>query len=322
MNCRFKQKSIRFRVGVSRSWRVLLLSGCIFCCRLSIAANSELGTSGAQFLKIGVGARPAGMGESFVSVADDVNAVYYNPAGLGRLKKAELTAMHTQWFEGLNFDYGALALPSRLGTWGLSATTLKADDLEKRGNSETLAGSFDTVDAAYTLSLANKLGSSFYWGVTGRILVLKIDNTSAQTAGGDIGLLYEFSRRSLQFGVALKNMGSDIKFNEESDPQPFVVDSGISAKFIGDRLLVALNAKKPRDNDVLIGAGTEWNQKLPHSLRCALRGGYNASYTDPGDASGFSFGVGAGFKQLDIDFSWLPLGDLGNTFRYSARLQF
>ena len=42
----------------------------------------KVGTVGAQFLKINIGARATGMGGSFTAVADDASAVYWNPAGL------------------------------------------------------------------------------------------------------------------------------------------------------------------------------------------------------------------------------------------------
>ena len=40
------------------------------------------GTSAATFLKLGFGARPLGLGEAYVAVADDAAALHYNPAGL------------------------------------------------------------------------------------------------------------------------------------------------------------------------------------------------------------------------------------------------
>jgi len=57
-----------------------------FCCLLSLCG---LGTSTAMAQSTTwthEGLRPLGMGNAFVSVADDYNAIFYNPAGLARLK--------------------------------------------------------------------------------------------------------------------------------------------------------------------------------------------------------------------------------------------
>ncbi|MBI5244034.1 MAG: UPF0164 family protein, partial [Elusimicrobia bacterium] len=53
------------------------------------AAWAETKT-GAAFLKIGTGARAEAMGGAYTAIADDVNALYYNPGGLAALKKSEL----------------------------------------------------------------------------------------------------------------------------------------------------------------------------------------------------------------------------------------
>jgi hypothetical protein len=42
-----------------------------------------------------VGARPIGMGSTFVGIADDGNALYWNPAGMAFLKHHEITIMHS-----------------------------------------------------------------------------------------------------------------------------------------------------------------------------------------------------------------------------------
>ena len=49
------------------------------------------GTAGFQFLKLGVGARPVAMGSAYTAVADDANALFWNPAGLGITKSFQGT---------------------------------------------------------------------------------------------------------------------------------------------------------------------------------------------------------------------------------------
>src|SRR6202142_2086172 len=95
--------------------------------------SSDVGTSGAEFLKIGPGARPAGMGEAFTGVADDIHAIYWNPAGLGTLKTAEITGMHMQYFQSIQYEFAAFAYPTKEnGTWGFATTNLHTDNIDRR----------------------------------------------------------------------------------------------------------------------------------------------------------------------------------------------
>ena len=59
---------------------------------------AEEGSHAAEFLSHGVGARALGMGSSFVSVADDATAAYWNPAGLVQIQKRAFAAMYSDSF--------------------------------------------------------------------------------------------------------------------------------------------------------------------------------------------------------------------------------
>lgn len=62
---------------------------------------SSAGPALAAFEDLGAGARAPGMGNAFVPVADDVYAIYYNPAGLGLLERPQLGTSYTVLFPGL-----------------------------------------------------------------------------------------------------------------------------------------------------------------------------------------------------------------------------
>ncbi|MFH1379227.1 MAG: LysM peptidoglycan-binding domain-containing protein [bacterium] len=63
-----------------------------------------LGYSYGDFDDIGVGARPIGMSNAFTALADDVSAIYYNPAGLAFIKRAEFSAEYGRLYMGLDDD--------------------------------------------------------------------------------------------------------------------------------------------------------------------------------------------------------------------------
>ncbi|MFH1725543.1 MAG: type IX secretion system membrane protein PorP/SprF [Elusimicrobiota bacterium] len=56
----------------------------------------------AAYEDVGVGARVTGMGNAFTAIADDVYAVYYNPAGLGTLDRPQLATTYSRLFTGLS----------------------------------------------------------------------------------------------------------------------------------------------------------------------------------------------------------------------------
>ena len=64
-----------------------------------------------EFLTIGVGAQALGMGQAITANIQDVNAAYWNPAGLLGVKSdLQVGAMHSEFFAGIaKYDHIGLA---------------------------------------------------------------------------------------------------------------------------------------------------------------------------------------------------------------------
>jgi hypothetical protein len=80
----------------------------------------------ALYLRVAAGARPAGMGEAFVSIADDATATYWNPAGLGNSPIAEMlktTLIADQRGQGFASSGAPTAIRSAVTMEGLSGQT-------------------------------------------------------------------------------------------------------------------------------------------------------------------------------------------------------
>jgi len=101
-----------------------IVIGLIFMLVSSLYAqtNENAGTCVGQFLKIGAGARACGMGEAFCAVANDVNAIYWNPAGLMQVKEKEATFMHNEWLYDLKYEFLAYCEPTTRGVMAFSIT--------------------------------------------------------------------------------------------------------------------------------------------------------------------------------------------------------
>jgi hypothetical protein len=103
----------------------------------------------------GTSARATAMGSAFVSVADDSSALFWNPAGLGTLKQADITAHANSWLVDTARGSLALGLPlADLGGIGVAGTY-------------TDYGSFDGHDLTGALTgsyTANQMGLDLGWG--------------------------------------------------------------------------------------------------------------------------------------------------------------
>ncbi|MCJ7813542.1 UPF0164 family protein, partial [bacterium] len=82
---------------------------------------SKTGTAGAQFLKIGVGARGIAMSDAYGAVCNDVSSIFWNPAGLTQISNTSIMIAHTEWLADINYEAVAVAKTVRnIGTIGLS----------------------------------------------------------------------------------------------------------------------------------------------------------------------------------------------------------
>src|SRR3989339_598557 len=103
--------SLKRQLGLITTLAVVMLS-------LDYCAHAAVAT-GASFLKVGAGARAAAMGDAFSAVADDVTALYWNPAGLIQLKQNQLTIGHVESYEQVRHEYFGYCHPYKGGAFGI-----------------------------------------------------------------------------------------------------------------------------------------------------------------------------------------------------------
>ena len=128
----------------------------LILCYAFVETNAQLfptlggqraGISTAQFLKIGVGARSAAMGESFVAVSNDASAIFWNPAGIASLKKNEVLLTHNNWIADISYNFAGIAIPMELGTFAIFVVSLNMGEMEVRTEYEQ-EGTGELFDAA------------------------------------------------------------------------------------------------------------------------------------------------------------------------------
>lgn len=335
----------------------LLLSSIIYKVPSAYGAfrAKDGGSSGAAFLKIGAGARPTAMGDAFTGVADDVNAIYWNTAGLSTLKKAEFVAMRAELFQDLTYHFFAFALPlgakssrteNRYGTFAIGLNNLSLSDVEKRTeDTDKPDSTFSSNDSAYTMAYSYRVplgpGNGIHLGAGFKYIRQTLAGFTANSFASDIGSLYRFQNLPLAVGMSVQNMGTKVQFRDEADSLPLTMKVGASYvlgrewRITGrdamadaeDRsgLLVAMDLSMPRDNDPTLRVGSDFTRGWTEGLSTSIRGsGYQVGKNGQGQfgSFGFSAGFGLTYKFFTFDFAWTPAKDLGTTYRYSVRLRF
>lgn len=310
-------------------------------CAATARAGSagSAGTSAATFLQLGFGARPIGFSEAFVPVANDVSALYYNPAGLaypavidaktsGRYEMLGSQALLT---EGVSMtQIGFVGRP-----FGVSLTHLSLGAIEQR-TAETAAPEA-TVGASGTalgVSCARKLGGVGV-GVTGKYIRETIANYSASAYALDLGALYRFENRPVSLGLDVANVGTQIRYIDRGYPLPMVVRFGAAYGLSRDfPHALVLQIDMPRDAGVNVRLGFEYRGFGPITLRAGYRTfsaqqraaalGTTLGSTASGIADFYGMSLGAGLRTPygDLDYAMVPYGELGTAHRMSYSFNF
>jgi hypothetical protein len=341
--------------------KILILLPVVFAIEMGFSQTiiknvSKVGTSAATFLEIPVGTAAIGMGDAFVSIANDATALYWNVAGIARMKKNEVFVVHNAWIAGTSFDFAAVVLKlSASGTLGLSITALSMDDMKVRTieKPDGTGEYFGAGDIQVGLSYAMTLTDRFAFGFTSKYIQQKIWHMRANAIAFDFGTTFltdlfggmTIGASISNFGTSMKLSGRDtrrfysvddsklgsnasIPHNIEMDSAdlPLLFQIGVSTDAIKTenfRWTIAIDALHPSDDYESINIGTEF----AFSDFIFLRGGYRSLFLDDLEG-GLSIGLGLvipkriSTSQINFDYAFRDMGRLKNIQLYSISINF
>lgn len=326
----------------------------IFLTAASAFGQSKIGSTAAPFLNIGVGPRAISMGGAFTATANDISALYWNPAGASRSSTNEAIFAHSTWFADINYEWAAAMVKlGDAGTVGLNLTYLNYGEMEitTLAEQDGTGQMFSANDLSLGLTYAYNLTDRFSLGGTVKYVQQKIWNSSASAFAVDLGVLFlsdiyglRIAATITNFGTGMRMDGQDLLVQHDIDPNNYGNNDQILASLRTDefplpltfriglamdvvdieqhRLTLAVDALHPNDNDESINIGGEY---MFNNL-IAFRLGYKSLFLSNSE-EGFTAGVGLNYDfasdfGVRVDYAYQDFGVLDYTQHFSLGVKF
>ena len=283
---------------------------------------------------VGAGARAQALGNSYVAIADDADAIFENPAGLGQLDNKSVAYTNVSMFfggiEGDNlgqhvFSY-AQPLGSKLGL-GLGYERIGSELMSENG--------------AF-LSLSYKLSKAFHFGLSAKYLFWNVgdippdngrndplSNTTAGNVGVDLGLMWQTPFKGANFGLLLKNLNQPdvssgaVAGDADAGKLPMDIHLGLAYQLNAQSLVSMQFVRSDLSGDssanrLLVGGETQLAGDL------LLRAGGSKIFEE--DATGdLNAGLGYKWNKLLFDYAYhipLDLTETNGAHRFSFACDF
>ena len=268
------------------------------------------GVSAGAFASNGVGARSRALGQSYVSVADDCNSVYWNPAGLTGVRNLQVDTMRSSLFmDDLYYNYFGAAKNFQKFTLGAGVIILSVDGIEKYSDG-TYLGDMSGRESGLIFSIGIPAGGGVNIGASIKGLSQEYGDFRALGFGADVGLKINILK-NINFGLAMQDIiGPRLQLVTGGNVSvvPLKIRAGFSAGLF-DRITVSLEVHKQSGYDrFFIRSGAEY--KVMDGLY--LRGGV--------DDMKITAGAGIIVNIFSFDAAYVT-GDLRDNYYFSMGLR-
>jgi len=332
-------------MSVEMKMKKILLIFCYTLFSFSVFAQTgsnmtKTGTTAAQFLKIGLGAKAISMGGAFTAYANDVTAQYWNPAGLARVNGGEATFGHISWIADIGIEYAAVSYELYgFGTIGAYVTSLGMDEIPVTTTEkpEGTGEKYSSGDLAIGLSYSRNLTDAFSIGFAVKYIHEYLWHMSSSSFAFDIGTLFTAPfLNGIRLGANISNFGPKMKLDGRDSyviyrtgsagknvvnaeyqlnefDLPLLFRVGLSSDLYKSddwKITANLDAIHPNDNTEYLNSGLEigWNDIF------FLRAGYKSIF-EKNSEQGLTAGAGINYRltsgvSVILDYAYLDFGRL------------
>lgn len=325
----------------------------IVCMAGSASAQTKVGTTIGNFLRIEPSARGAALGNAGSALPANIESVYYNTGSIGLLEGAAVQYSHSMWFADISHSYAAFAVPvSGVGNVFASVTALNSGDIQVRTVEQPLGTgiNYDVSNIALGLGYGHRITSRFAAGIQVNYISERIWETTARALTFNLGTVYQLSDNGAVLGFCLSNLSTSTRFtgsglaiqydadpdahgnnsalpaeqSTDSFPLPGLFRLGLSMPYTiseNSEFLFLVEGLHPNNNSESINLGAEWTLRR----LLALRVGYQTLFQTDSEL-GLTFGFGVmgdlGDNRYHLNYAWAGHDNLEDTHRITFVIEF
>lgn len=184
--------------------------------------NTAYGTTSAEFLLFGAGARGTALGDAFAAMATDVSSLYYNPGGAALLTRPGATVSTYSYVAETRYSWGGIAFPFSGGSraFGLQIGTFGFDNQPVYTVDQP-----DGTGAVYSVSqtfagatFAQNFSDRFAAGLTAKFVVDQLGDVNGTAFAVDFGTTFhaQLSNHPIQLAFVVANLGTNMTYSGDA----------------------------------------------------------------------------------------------------------
>ena len=288
---------------------------------LAASVGGEEYSNVASIFDLGMGARPLAMGGAFVGLADDGNALFYNPAGLAWIKDFSLLSCYEMRLGTASYGHISTTFPH----FGVGVHYFDFGEVPETDEFGNVIGTFSYRNYAFVAAAGAKaadlpflsripFAENIGLGLKGKVLnVTTLEPGNGTSFAVDASLLFRSDNSSPRFpficgyglGLVIENLiGPPIQYGSgHQEPWPKKATAGIAIELL-DQVVLATDV----GTDDCVGLGVEWTPISAVSLRTGLK--YEGIWM-------WSLGMGTRFRHFAFDYAVAVHPYLNNQLRGS-----
>ena len=291
-----------------------------------LTAAYTFGQNTYDFLRVDMSVRAAALGGSFVTNNDDVDVLFYNPAGISFLEKDPVSFSFVKHLMDINlFSLAYSTEFEDIGRFGSAIKYINYGSFDEADEFGNRTGEFSAGELAFILGYTNEFSENFYYGANAKVIYSSIADESSSAIALDLGINYEIPNQKLNLAAAVLNLGTQLSsYIDTKEDLPLDVTIGISKRLENLPVRLSLDfhqLNKDRDELYQHLKGFSVGAEFYLSEVFTLRFGYdNEKRSDlkVGSSSGiagFNGGLGVKVSEYSFNYGYSSLGSIGAMHR-------